>query len=196
MEEGPGKAGCSGACWRSPMMPPWIDDRFGVLSHVCSIAQWLHNLGWSAQTAAGVAAHLDEDQRNAWCTTTWPQRVRLAKERRALLLFGEAARVPQWGTLPSTWARRGPQPKGKTSGKRQGDTVFGLMESCTGRFLYQGPDGRLHSTAYIALLRRVLEQTTPPIRLIQEGARYHTSTEPKAFFALQTARLQVVQLPT
>ena len=42
----------------------------------------------------------------------------------------------------------------------------------------------------------MLEQTTQPIILIQDGAKYHTSAETKAFFAQQTARLQVVQLPT
>ena len=52
------------------------------------------------------------------------------------------------------------------------------------------------SYTYIAFLRRVLEQTTQPIILIQDGAKYHTSAETKAFFAQQTARLQVVQLPT
>ena len=42
----------------------------------------------------------------------------------------------------------------------------------------------------------MLEQTTQPIILIQDGARYHTSAETKAFFARQAPRLQVVQLPT
>jgi len=42
----------------------------------------------------------------------------------------------------------------------------------------------------------LIHQTTQPIILIQDGAKYHTSTETKAFFAQQTARLQVVQLPT
>src|SRR6266498_2138798 len=32
--------------------------------------------------------------------------------------------------------------------------------------------------------------------VIQDGAKYHTSAETKAFFAQQTARLQVFQLPT
>jgi transposase len=54
----------------------------------------------------------------------------------------------------------------------------------------------LNSPAYIAFLRRVLAQTTQPIILMQDGAQYHTSAETKAFFAQQTARLQVVQLPT
>ena len=118
------------------------------------------------------------------------------KERKALLLFGDEASFPQWGTLTYTWARRGQQPKVKTSGKRKGYKVFGLIEYFTGRFFYQGQEGRLNSAAYIAFLTRVLEQTTQPIILIQDGARYHTSAETKAFFAQQAARLQVFQLPT
>jgi transposase len=196
IEEGPVKAGFSGACWRSPMIQQLIYDRFGVLYNVFSIAQLLKNLGLSYQKAAFVSEHLDEDKRQAWCTTTWPQVVRLANERRALLLFGDEASFPQWGTLTYTWARRGQQPKVKTSGKRKGDKVFGLREYFTGRFFYQGQEGRLNSTAYMAFLRRVLAQTTQPIVLIQDGARYHTSAETKAFFAQQAARLQVFQLPT
>jgi hypothetical protein len=38
--------------------------------------------------------------------------------------------------------------------------------------------------------------TTHPIVLIQDGATYHTSAETKAFFAQQTARRHVFQLPT
>ena len=196
IEEGPVTAGFSGACWRSPMIQQLIYGRFGVLYNVFYIAQLLKNLGLSYQKAAFVSDHLDEDQRTAWCTTSWPALVRLAKKRQALLLFGDEASFPQWGTLTYTWARRGQQPKVKTSGKRKGYKVFGLIEYFTGRFFYQGQEGRLNSTAYIAFLRRVLEQTTQPILLIQDGARYHTSAETKAFFAQQSARLQVFQLPT
>lgn len=196
IEEGPVKAGFSGACWRSPMIQQLIYDRFGVLYNVFYIAQLLKNLGFSYQKAAFVSDHLDEDKRRTWCTTTWPHLVRLAKERKALLLFGDEASFPQWGTLTYTWARRGQQPQVKTSGKRKGYKVFGLIEYFTGRFFYQGQQGRLNSTAYIAFLRRVLEQTTQPLLLIQDGARYHTSAETQAFFAQQAARLQVFQLPT
>ena len=196
IEEGPVQAGFSGACWRSPMVQQLIYDRFGVLYNVFYIAQWLKNLGLSYQKAALISDHLDEAKRHAWCIMTWPQVVRLAKERRALLLFGDEASFPQWGTLTYTWARRGQQPMLKTSGKRKGYKVFGLIEYFTGRFFYQGQAGRRNSTAYIAFLRRVLAQTTQPILLIQDGARYQTSAETKAFFAQQAARLQVFQLPT
>ena len=71
-----------------------------------------------------------------------------------------------------------------------------MIESCTGRLFYQGQAGRLNSTTYITFLTRVLEQTTRPILLIQDGARYHPSAETNACFAQQTARLQVFPLPT
>jgi transposase len=196
IDEGPVKAGFSGACWRSPMIQPLIDDRFGLFYNVFSIAQLLQNLGLSYQKAAFVSAHLDAGKRNGWCTTTWPQILRLTNERKALLLVGDAASFPQWGPLTYTWARRGQQPKVKTSGKRKGYTVFGLMEYFTGRLLYQGQEGRLNSAASITFLTRVLEHTTQYIVLIQEGAKYQTSAATKAFFAQQTARLQVFQLPT
>lgn len=196
IDAGPVEAGFSGACWRSPMIQQLIYDRFGVFYNVFYIAQLLKNLGFSFQKAAFVSDHLDEAKRQAWRTTTWPQILRRAKERKALLLFGDEASFPQWGTLTYTWARRGQQPQVKTSGKRKGYKVFGLIEYFTGQFFYQGQEGRLNSTAYIAFLRRVLEQTTQPILLIQDGARYHTSAETKAFFTQQAARLQVFQLPT
>jgi transposase len=196
IEEGPVKAGLSGACWRSPMIQPLIYDRFGVLYNVFYIAQLLKNLGFSYQTAAFVSDHLDEQKRQAWQTTTWPQILRRAKERKALRLFGDEASFPQWGTLTYTWARRGPQPQVKTSGKRKGYKVFGLIESFTGRLFYQGQEDRLNSATYIAFLKGVLAQTTHPIILMQDGARYHTSAETTTFFTQQAARLQVFQLPT
>ena len=196
IDEGPVKAGFSGACWRSPMIQQLIHERFGVFYNVFYLAQLLKNLGFSYQKAAFVSDHLDEDKRHVWRTTTWPQIMRLAQERKALLLFGDEASFPQWGTLSYTWARRGHQPMVKTSGKRKGYKVFGLMDYFTGRFLYQGQEGRLNSAAYIAFLKWVLAHTTQHIMLIQDGAKYHTSAETKAFFAQQTARLEVFQLPS
>jgi transposase len=196
LDEGPLQAGFSGACWRSPMIQRLIYHRFGVFYNVFYIAQLLKNLGFSYQKAAFVSDHLNEAKRRVWCTTTWPQILTVAKAERALLLFGDEASFPQWGTLSYTWARRGHQPLVKTSGKRKGYKVFGVIEYFTGRFWYQGQEGRLNSEAYITFLTRVLEQTMQPIMLIQDGAKYHTSAAMQRFFALHTERLMVFQLPS
>ena len=84
----------------------------------------------------------------------------------------------------------------KTSGTRKGDKVFGLIEYFTGWLWYPGQEGRLNSEAYSAFLTHVLAQTTQPIMLIQDGARYHTSVAMQRFFALHSERLMVFQLPS
>jgi transposase len=195
MDEGSGQAGRSGACWRSPMIQPLIYARFGVFSNVFSIAQALRPRGCSDPKAAFVSDHRDEYTRHAWCPTTGPQMMRLANARKARLLWGDEASFPPWGTLTDTWARRGQHPKVQTSGKRQGSTVCGVIEDFTGRFFYPGQVGRLNSTASRTVLQRVPKQTTQPILLIQDGAKYHPRAETQAFFAQQTARLTIFQLP-
>jgi hypothetical protein len=62
---------------------------------------------------------------------------------------------PQGGTLTYTWARRGQQPQGKTSGKRKGYKVFGWIDSFTGRLFYQGQEGRLNATTGDGLMSHV-----------------------------------------
>ena len=54
IDEGPLQAGLSGACGRSPMIQPLIDDRFGVFDNVFYMIQLLKNLGFSYQKAAFV----------------------------------------------------------------------------------------------------------------------------------------------
>jgi hypothetical protein len=45
-------------------------------------------------------------------------------------------------------------------------------------------------------LEEVLAQTTQPLILIQDGARYHTAAKTQACFARYTERLSVQQLPS
>jgi hypothetical protein len=195
LEEGPGQAGCSGACGRAPLLPPLLDDRGGGLDHVFSRAPGLKNLGLRWQQAAFGSAHLDEPTRQAWRPQPWPQRRRAAHTQTALLRVGAAARWPPWGTRTDTGARRGQPPQVTTAGQRQGATVCGLLDACPGDCFSPGQDGRLHSAASLALRTRVLEQTTPPLLLRQAGAPSHPSTEPQAGCAQHTARLPVVQWP-
>jgi len=170
LDEGPVQAGFASACWRSPMMQPLIHERVGGYSNVFYIAQWLKHLGCSDQKATVVADHLNDEKRQEWCHTTWPQILTMATATSALLLFGDEASFPPWGTLSSTWARRGHQPVVTTSGTRTGDQVVGWSDDFPGRFFSQGHQGRLNSESYSAFLTRVLEPTTQHIMLSQEGA--------------------------
>jgi transposase len=196
INEGPSAAGYPGACWRTPMIQHLIYEQFGVLYSVHYLSQLLKNMGFSYQKARFVSDHKDPERRHAWLTYTWCEVMHVAKAQDAYILFGDEASFPQWGTLTYTWAKRGQQPTVPTSGIRKGYKVFGLVEYFSGRFFYQGHERRFTSESYAHFLESVLKQTTQPIMLMQDGARYHTSKAMQAFFAKHASRLTVYQLPS
>jgi hypothetical protein len=118
-----------------------------------------------------VSDQLDAARRPPWLPQAWPRMLRAAQRRPGLSLFEDEASCAQWGSLSSTWARRGPPPAVNTSGKRKGDQVFGALESCAGRLFYPGIEGRLNSESSPGFLQMLREPTTPPLLRIHDGAR-------------------------
>jgi transposase len=196
LDAGPQAVGFESACWSTLLIQELIRREWGVLYNRNYVCELLHNLGYSFQKAQFVSDHLDEARRSAWRTQDWPAILRVAQQRGALLLFGDEVSFPQWGSLSYTWARLGQTPHLQTSGKRKGYKVFGLIEFFSGRLFYQGIEGKFNSDAYQAFLLSILAQTSEPLILIQDGARYHTSKATQTFFAAQHARLTVFQLPS
>jgi transposase len=192
---GPEAAGYASACWTAVMIQDLILCRFGVAYHPHYICTLLDQLGFSFQKARFVSDHLEEAARIAWQTQTGPAILRLAREKQALLLFGDEASFAQWGSLRYTWAPKGQQPTVKTSGKRKAYKVFGLIDCFSGRLFWQAHTARFNSGSYAAFLADVLAQTQQHIILIQDGARYHTSRVMQEFFATHAQRLAKFQLP-
>lgn len=193
---GPEAAGYATGCWSSNLVQSLIQREFGVLYNVHYVSELLRNLGFSYQKARFVSDHLDETTRQQWREQTWPQIVRQARAQGAWLLFGDEASFAQWGSLGYTWAPLGQPPLVKTTGKRKGYKVFGLIDYFSGQLFYHGTTERFTAETYCAFLTTVLAQTQRPIMLIQDGARYHTAAKTRAFIAAQAERLTVYQLPT
>jgi transposase len=196
IQAGPQAAGYKTACWTSILVQQLIQSKFKVLYNRYYVCELLRNLGFSVQKARFVSDHLDEEARQRWWADTWPQIKRLAEEKEALLLFGDEVSFAQWGSLGYTWALKGHPLVVKTTGKRKGYKVWGLIELFSGRFFYHGQEDRFVSEGYQAFLTQVLAQTTEHLILIQDGAKYHTSQATRAFFAEHEDRLTVFQLPS
>lgn len=193
---GPAAAGFPGACWRTPMIQHLIKNKFNVFYSVKYLSELLKNMGFSFQKATFVAAKRDEKARKAWLNKIWPEILDEAHKKNAQILFGDEASFPQWGTLNYTWAPIGEQPIIQTSGTRRAYKVFGLIDYFTGRFYAKGHEGKLNSESYIDFLTSVLAKTKKHIILIQDGAKYHTSSEMIKFFEKHKHRITVYQLPT
>jgi transposase len=143
-----------------------------------------------------VSDHLDAAKRLPWLQDKWPAMVQAAKRCKGRSLFADEASVAQWGSLSDTWARRGHQPEGPTSGKRQGAKVCGALAYFAGRVCSQGIEGRCNSESYPRFLQRIMAQTPEHLFLIHDGARYHTSASTKAFVVAHSARITVHPLPS
>src|SRR5262249_26455139 len=196
IEAGPPVVGCETACWTSVLIRVLIWREFGVLYNCQYVCTLLHNLGFSFQKARFVSDHLDAARRQHWLQQEWPRILRAAQRRKGLILFEDEASFAQWGSLSYTWARRGQQPEVKTSGKRKGYKVFGAIEYFSGRLFYQGIEGRFNSESYQGFVQMLMEQTTQPLFLIHDGARYHTSAATQAFLAAHRDRITVEPLPS
>ena len=195
LRAGPEAAGYPTACWNAAVIQDLIYREFGVLYNVHYLSTLLANLRYSYQKARFISDHLDEERRRVWREETWPALVRRARAQGALLLFGDEASFAQWGSLGYTWAPRGEQPLIKTCGRRKAYKVFGLIDYFSGRFFSHGQTARFTAETYCAFLDTVLAQTTTPLIVIQDGAKYHTAVRTKEFAATHAARLTLVQLP-
>jgi transposase len=194
--DGPEAAGYPGGCWRTPMIQDYVERTFGVIYSVNYLSELLKNLDLTYQKAKFISGHLDEQKRAEWIKNKWPEIMKLSRKLNAHICFGDEASFPQWGSLSYTWAPRGVQPVVKTSGKRKGHKIFGLIEYWSGRFFHKAIEGKFTSDTYSEFLKEVLSQTRKHIILIQDGARYHTSQQMKEFFKLHAERVTVYQMPS
>jgi transposase len=196
IKAGPQAAGYTSGCWHTPMIQDLIQSRFGVSDHPHSRATLLHHLGVSYQKARCVSEHLNEATRLEWRRTKGPKILQHARQRKALLLWGDEASLAQWGSLSSTWAPPGEPPAVPTSGKRKGSKVFGLIAYFSGRLFSKGHAGRVNSESSAAFLLDVRSQTRHHVVVLQAGARSHTSQAMQAFFKAHAARLTIEPLPS
>ena len=141
------------------------------------MAELLDKMKYSYQRGCFVSDHLGDvaEEQKEWMTKTWPEILRLAEEKGAMILFGDEASFAQWGSLSYTWARKGQQPTVKTSGIRKAYKIMWLIDFLSGAFFYKAHTGRFNSETYQAFLLEVLAKTSQHLIIIQDGARYHTS---------------------
>jgi len=192
---GPEAAGYSSACWTSGMIADLITVRFGVDYAPRYVCHLLGLLGLSYQRGRFTSDHLNDEAALLWLEETWPTILRQAKEKQALILFGDEASFAQWGSLGYTWALKGIQPTVKTSGIRKAYRVFGLLDCFRGALYQRGLAGKFNSDTYQDFLAWVLTQVKGHLIIIQDNVSYHTSAQLQTFYAEHTDRLMIYQLP-
>jgi len=179
--DGPEKCGFECGIWTSAMIAELVFREFNVMYSPRYLCDLLKKIGLSYQKAGFVSDHLDEEKRRIWREVTWPAILKQAKEENAVILFGDEVSFAQWGSLSKTWAPKGVQPKIKTTGKRKGLKMFGVIEFCDGNFHYMETPEKFNAQTYVQFLETVVSQYQCPIILIEDGAKYHNGPDARDF---------------
>jgi transposase len=179
--DGPEKSGFDCGIWTSGMIAELVLQKFNVMYSPRYLCQLLKQMKLSYQKAAFESDHLDEEKRREWREVTWPAILKQAEEKKAIILFGDEVSFAQWGSLSRTWAPRGKQPKIKTTGKRKGMKVFGVIEFSNGDFHYMETPDKFNAQTYVQFLETVVRQYRCPVILIEDGAKYHNGPDARDF---------------
>jgi transposase len=120
-------------------------------------------------------------KRKEWEDKIWPEILKKAEEKRAVILFGDEVSFAQWGSLSRTWGAIGQQPKIRTKGIRKGLKMFGAIEFFSGSFQYRETDGKFNGDSYIEFLQQIMKAYSCSVILIEDGAPYHCSKAVKVY---------------
>ena len=174
---GPEKYGFDCGVWNSPMIAAVVLSEFKVTYNPRYLCRLLKKIGLSFQKGAFEAERTDDNEkkRKEWVDKTWPEILQKAKEKEAVILFGDEVSFAQWGSLSRTWAPIGKQPKIKTKGKRKGLKMFGVIEFFRGSFQYMETENKFNGESYIVFINKIMQQYACPVILVEDGAPYHRS---------------------
>ena len=86
-------AGYDCGVWETAMIQDLILTKFKVKYSPRYIAELLKNMGFSYQRARFVSHHIDNvaELQEEWMNKEWTEIIRLAKEKGAMILFGDEA---------------------------------------------------------------------------------------------------------
>jgi transposase len=195
IDKGPEAAGYDLGGWTTALIQDLIWRTFQVKYSVQYVAALLKNLGYSWQKARFASEHLDEvrKEQREWSEQKWPEILRVAKEKNALILFGSqfcAMGHPELhlGAQGSSAHRQNERQTPRLQG-------VGLYRVLFGGVVLYDPDRQAELGPVPSLSQKVLAKTKQHLILIQDGTRYHTRAAMKQFFATHAERLTVEQLP-
>lgn len=200
--DGPESYGFDCGIWNAAMIVEVIQKEFGVTYNPRYLCALLGKIKLSYQKGVFIAAVLDDEEhqkkRKEWVEKTWPEILKKAESKQAVIVFVDEVSFAQWGSLGRTWAPMGKQPKVKTCGKRKGLKMFGAIEFKTGAFHYVECDGKFRGEFYVECLKRLMVEFSCPIILIEDGASYHRSEVVNEFKEEMRSqeRLFVYRLPS
>jgi hypothetical protein len=155
-------------------------SKFGVKLSKSSVCRLLVQLGLTPQRPVWRAYQQRPEEVQKWLREEYPRIRRLAKQKKALIFFGDEAGVRSDHRAGTTWAVKGKTPIVSSAGARFGLNLISAV-SAQGEFRFMTVKGRVGATQFIEFIKRLLHNMTRMVFLIVDGDPAHKAKIVKRF---------------
>jgi transposase len=171
-----------------------IYSKFGVKLSKSSVCRLLAQLGLTPQRPVWRAYQQRPEEVQKWLQEDYPSIRRLAKQKKALIFFGDEAGVRSDHHAGTTWAVKGKTPVVSSTGARFGLNLISAVSS-QGEFRFMTVKGRVGAPQFIEFIKRLLHNMTRMVFLIVDGHPVHKAKMVKRFAETVKDRFRLFLLP-
>ena len=182
------------ALWTARMVGQLIHQRFGIKLSKASVCRLLGQLGLTPQRPVWRAYQQKPEEVQRWLQEEYPKIKCLARQKKALIFFGDEAGVRSDHHAGTTWALKGKTPVVSSTGARFGLNLISAV-SAQGELRFMTVKGRVGAVQFIDFIKRLLHGIDRTVFLIVDGHPAHKAKMVNKFIETVKDRFQLFVLP-
>jgi len=190
--------GYSTDLWSGPRIRHLIKYKFQIEYHPKHMPRLLKNLGLELKFPERRALEQDPKALREWKNKRFPDILKMAKKKRALLFYADEAIISLIPYIGKTWALPTKKPVAKVSGKRGENIGITAAVNQQGKMCFEltKEKERFTSKVFVRFLRKLKREFQDRyIIIIIDGAPTHTAGYVKRFEAISKGWLKIEILP-
>jgi transposase len=182
------------ALWTAKMIGQLIQQRFGIKLGKASVCRLLNQLGLTPQRPVWRAYQQKPEEVQRWLEETYPRIKQLARQKKAIIFFGDEAGVRSDHHAGTTWAVKGKTPVVSSTGARFGLNLISAV-TAQGEFRFMTVKGRIGAAQFVEFIKRLIHGVQHRVFLIVDGHPAHKAKMVTRFIETIKDRFQLFFLP-
>jgi hypothetical protein len=182
------------ALWTRDMVRTLLREEFGLRLSLSSVGRLLAQLGLTCQRPLFRAIEQDAERVARWQHEEFPAIQAEARQRRAVIWFGDESGVRSDYHAGTTWGVRGQTPVVPRTGARFSLNMVSVINA-RGHMRFMVHEGRLTADVFVAFLKRLTHGVTRPVFLVLDGHSVHRARLVQQYVAACDGRLRLFFLP-
>jgi len=182
------------ALWTAKMIGQLIHQRFGIKLSKASVCRLLNQMGLTPQRPVWRAYQQKPEEVQRWLQEEYPRIKRMARQKKALIFFGDEAGVRSDHHAGTAWAVKGKTPVVSSTGARFGLNLISAV-SVQGELRFMTVKGRVGAVQFIDFIKRLLHGSQRTVFLIVDGHPAHKAKMVARFIETVKDRFQLSILP-